>query len=74
MKEQFKEMVKTRNFPIEWFFHYYHQKGGIPINIHLFMQWFEQFNFNDILDNIAKSFGLNRLMNKEGILIAVYEP
>ena len=38
------------------------------------MQWFEQFNFNDILDNVAKSFGLNRLMNKEGILIAVYEP
>jgi hypothetical protein len=74
MKEQFKENVKTRNFPIEWFFNDYHQKGGIPINIHLFMQWFEQFNFNDILDNIAKSFGLNRLVNKEGILIAVYEP
>ena len=74
MKEQFKEMVKTRNFPIEWFFQYYHQRGGVPINIHLFMQWFEQFNFNDILDNVAKSFGLTRLMNKEGILIAVYEP
>lgn len=74
MKEQFKEMVRTKNYPLEWFYRYYHQKGGVPINIHLFMQFFEQFDFNQILDNIAKSFGLNRLVDKEGVLIAVYEP
>ena len=74
IKEQFKQMVKTRNFPIEWFYQYYHQVGGFPIDIHLFMQWFEQFDFNQILDNIARYFGLSRLLSKEGILIAVYEP
>jgi hypothetical protein len=73
MKEQFKEMVRTKNYPLEWFYHYYHQKGGTPINIHLFMQFFEQFNFNQLLDNVAKSFGLNRLVDKNGVLIAVYE-
>ena len=74
MKEQFKEMVKTKNFPIEWFFHFYHQRGGVPISIHLFMGWFEGLNFTKVLDNIAKDFGLNRLFDKEGILVAVYEP
>jgi hypothetical protein len=74
MKEQFKQMVKTKNYPIEWFYQYYLQRGGFPINIHVFIQFFKQFDFNQILDNIAKSFGLNRLVNKEGILIAVYEP
>ena len=74
MKEQFKEMVRTKNYPLEWFYRYYHQKGGVPINIHLFMQFFEQFDFNQILDNIAKSFGLNRLVDKDWVLIAVYEP
>lgn len=73
MKEQFKEMVRTKNYPLEWFYKYYHQKGGIPIHIHLFIQFFEQFNFNELLDNVAKSFGLNRLIDKDGILIAVYE-
>ena len=74
MKEQFKEMVRTKNYPIEWFYKYYHEKGGAPINIHIFMHWFGQFNFNEILDNMAKSFGLNRLVDKEGVIIGFYEP
>ena len=74
MKEEFINMVKTKNYPLEWFYKYYYEKGGAPINIHLFMQFFQQFNFNELLDNVAKSFGLSRLTNKEGILIAVYEP
>ena len=73
MKEEFINMVKTKNYPIEWFYKYYHEKGGVPINIHVFMHWFGQLNFNEVLENIAKSFGLNRLENKEGILIGLYE-
>lgn len=74
MKEEFKEMLKTKNYPIEWFYKYYHQKGGAQIDIHLFIHWFQQFDFNQLLDNVAKSLGFNRLVNKEGILIGVYEP
>lgn len=74
MKEQFINMVKTKNYPLEWFYKYYHKKGGVPINIHMFMQWFEQLNFNELLDHVAKSFGLNRLFDKNNILILIYEP
>lgn len=74
MKEQFKEMVRTKNYPLEWFYKYYHTVGGIPIDIHLFYQWFQQFDFNTVLDDIGKYFGLTRLFDKNGALIAVYEP
>jgi hypothetical protein len=37
------------------------------------MQWFQQLEFNQCLDSIAKSFGLSRLSDKDGALIAVYE-
>jgi len=74
MKEQFIKMIKDKNYPIEWFYKYYHEKGGAPINIHIFMHLFEQFNFHQLLDNIAVSFGLNRLFSKEGVLIGVYKP
>jgi hypothetical protein len=73
MKEQFIKMVKTKNYPVEWFYKYYHEKGGVPINIHIFMQWFQQLEFNQCLDSIAKSFGLSRLSDKDRALIAVYE-
>ena len=73
MKEQFKEMVRTKQYPREWFYQYYHQRGGAPINIHIFMHFFERFDFNQLLDNVAKSFGLNRLVDKDGILIKVLE-
>jgi hypothetical protein len=73
MKEQFINMVKTKHYPLEWFYQYYHQRGGTPINIHVFMHWFESFELNQLLDNVAKSFGLNRIADKNGLLVLVYE-
>lgn len=73
MKEEFKEMIRTKNYQLEWFYKYYHTLGGVPIDIHLFYQWFQMLDFNKILDNIAKYFGLTRLLDKNGVLIAVYE-
>ena len=67
-------MVRTKNYPLEWFYKYYYTVGEIPIDIHLFYQWFQQFDFNTVLDNIGKYFGLTRLFDKNGALIAVYEP
>lgn len=37
------------------------------------MHFFERFDFNQLLDNVAKSFGLSRLADKDGILIKVLE-
>jgi hypothetical protein len=31
-------------------------------------------DFNKVLDSIGKYFGLTRLIDKNGVLIAVYEP
>lgn len=74
MREQFKEMVKNKNYPLEWFYHYYHKKTGINMNIHMFQQWFEQLNLDAALDHIAKEYGLTRLLSNKGVMIAVYEP
>lgn len=74
MKEQFKQMVKTKNYPLEWFYNYYLQKSRIRINIHMFQQWFEQLNLDAVLDHIAKEYGLTRLLTEKGVMLAVYEP
>lgn len=74
MKEQFKEMVRNQNYPLEWFYKYYHAVGGVSINIHIFYQWFQTLNFNNVLDNVARYFGLTRVVDKKGTLILVYEP
>ena len=73
IKEQFKEMVRTRNYQLEWFYKFYHEVGGFPIDIHLFYQWFQELNFDSVLDNVGKYFGLTRLLDRNGVLIAVYE-
>lgn len=73
MKEEFKQMVKTKNYPLEWFYKYYNTVGGYPIDIHTFYQWFQMLDFNMVLDSIGKYFGLNRLFDKNGKLIGVYD-
>jgi hypothetical protein len=73
MKEEFKQMVKTKSYPLEWFYKYYHTVGGHPIDIHTFYQWFQMLDFNVVLDSIGRYFGLNRLFDKTGKLILVYE-
>jgi hypothetical protein len=73
MKEQFKQMVKRKDYPLEWFYSYYTKKSGVRINIHMFQQWFEQLNLDEVLDHIAREFGLVRLLSKEGVMVAVYE-
>ena len=40
----------------------------------MFQQWFEQLNLDEVLDHIAKEFGLTRLMSDKGVMLAVYEP
>lgn len=74
MKEDFKEMIRAKNYPLEWFYKYYHTVGGYPIDIHTFYQWFQMLDLNTVLDSIGKYFGLTRLFDKNGKLIAVYEP
>jgi hypothetical protein len=74
MKEQFKQMVKTKNYQLEWFYKYYFQKSKVNMNIHMFQQLFEQLNLNEVIDHIAREYGLTRLLSDKNVLIAVYEP
>lgn len=73
-KEQFKKMVKDKDYQLEWFYHYYTEKTGINMNIHLFKEWFEQLNLDTVLDHVAKQYGLTRLLTNDGVMVAVYEP
>lgn len=72
MKEEFKEMVRTKNYPLEWFYKYYHSAGGKPLDIHTFYHWFQMIDLNIVIDTISKNLSLNRVFSKEGVLIAVF--
>ena len=74
LKEEFKQMVKNKDYQVEWFERYYQHKSGIRINPGLFRNWFDQLNLDEVLDHIAKEFGLDRLLSNAGVMIAVYEP
>lgn len=74
MREEFKQMVKKKDYRLEWFYKYYTKKSGIGINIHMFQQWFEQLPLDEVLDHIAKEFRLTRLVSDKGVMLAVYEP
>lgn len=74
MREEFKQMVKKKDYRLEWFYKYYTKKSGVRINIHMFQQWFEQLPLDEVLDHIAKEFSLTRLVSEKGVMLAVYEP
>jgi hypothetical protein len=79
MIELKKEYIKMRNnnkFDSNWFYQYYLEKGGLPIDVNTFQMLFQTRTINgidEILNFIDKAFGLTLVINKENKVIKVVE-
>jgi len=73
-EERYIEMRNKNQYDIMWFYeHYMEVSKDRNMDINKFNAVFQMSNFNAVLEHLDAKFGLDKLFNKEGVLVASYK-
>jgi hypothetical protein len=73
-EERYIEMRNKNQYDIMWFYeHYIEVSKDRNMDINKFNAVFQMSNFNTVLEHLDAKFGLDKLFNKDGVLVASYK-
>jgi hypothetical protein len=73
-EERYIEMRNKNQYDIMWFYeHYMEISKDRNMDINKFNAIFQMGNFNAVLDHLDAKFGLDKLFNKDGVLVMCYK-
>lgn len=73
MKEEYIKQRNSNKFTTNFFYKYYLENGGTPIDMETFKQIFSFFNINEVLETIDRKFELTRLYDRDNKFIKIVE-